>query len=76
LNTPDDKSRSCAIANVGLSGIKPAELAKLLLDKYKVWTVAIDYANVHGVRITPHLYTNTDDLDKLISALTEISKTK
>ena len=74
LNTPTDADRSCGIANVGIEKIKPAELAKILLQKYKIWTVAIDTANVHGVRITPHLYTTTNELDKFVNALKEIAK--
>jgi len=74
INTPEEAGRSCAIANVGVEGIKPADLAKLLFDKYKIWTVAIDSANVHGVRITPHVYTTTDELDIFLKALESISK--
>jgi selenocysteine lyase/cysteine desulfurase len=59
---------------VGFAQIKPAELAKTLLEKYKIWTVAIDSANVHGVRITPHLYTSTAELDALVRALKELAK--
>jgi selenocysteine lyase/cysteine desulfurase len=73
INTPESDERSCAIANVGVTGIKPNELAKILLEKYKIWTVAIDYANVHGVRITPQLFTSTEDLDQLVAALKNIS---
>lgn len=69
LNTPADKSRSCGIANVGIKDVKPAALAKTLLEKHKIWTVAIDYANVHGVRITPHLYTTLGELDAFVKAL-------
>ena len=69
LNTPADKTRSCGIANVGIENIKPADLAKTLLEKYKVWTVAIDTANVHGVRITPHVYTSLKELDVFVKAL-------
>ncbi|MBK8555820.1 MAG: aminotransferase class V-fold PLP-dependent enzyme [Lewinellaceae bacterium] len=69
INTPADKSRSCAIANVGIEGRKPGELAKTLLEKHQIWTVAIDYANVHGLRITPHLYTSTKELDALVAAI-------
>jgi selenocysteine lyase/cysteine desulfurase len=72
LNTPVDPARSCAIANVGIKGMKPGDLAKTLLDKYKVWTVAIDGANVHGCRITPNLYTTTQELDVFVKALTEL----
>lgn len=75
VNTPRDPRRSCGIANVGVAQIKPADLAKMLLEKYKIWTVAIDSANVHGVRITPHLYTSTAELDALVRALKELAKT-
>ena len=74
LNTPTDPQRSCGIANVGIKDLKPSELAKILLQKYKIWTVAIDTSNVHGVRITPHLYTTTNELDKFVKALKEIAK--
>jgi selenocysteine lyase/cysteine desulfurase len=74
LNTPTDPQRSCAIANVGIEDLKPSELAKILLHKYKIWTVAIDTSNVHGVRITPHVYTTTNELDKFVKALKEIAK--
>lgn len=53
--------------------MKPAELAKVLMEKYKIWTVAIDTVNVHGVRITPHVYTTTAELDQLVKALKEIA---
>ena len=72
LNTPTDPARSCGIANVGIKDIKPGDLAKTLLDKYKIYTVAIDGAGVHGCRITPNLYTTTDELDALVKALGEI----
>lgn len=73
LNTPSDPSRYCGIANVGIEGVKPADLAKTLLEKHKIWTVAIDSTNVHGVRITPHVYTTTAELTVFIKALKEIA---
>ncbi|CAH0996221.1 Isopenicillin N epimerase [Emticicia aquatica] len=73
VNTPDDNQRACGIANVGIQTIKPAILAKTLLEKYKIWTVAIDYANVQGCRITPNVYTSTVELDTFVAALKELS---
>ena len=73
LNTPSDPRRSCAIANVGVGGLEPRDLARTLLEKYRIWTVAIDTANVRGVRITPHLFTTTAELDALVGALTELA---
>jgi selenocysteine lyase/cysteine desulfurase len=71
LNTPPE--RACGIANVGISTMKPAEMAKTLLDKYKIWTVAIDGQNVFGCRITPNVYTTTKELDVFVKALTEMA---
>ncbi len=73
VNTPSDSSRSCAIANVGIDGMKPAMLAETLLKKYNVYTVAIDTANVQGCRITPNVFTSIKELDVFVSALKELS---
>jgi selenocysteine lyase/cysteine desulfurase len=73
LNTPAETTRACGIANVGVEGIKPSVLAETLLKQYKIFTVAIDGAGVHGCRITPNVYTSTQELDVFVSALKEIS---
>ena len=43
LNTPTDPARSCAIANVGVTGLKPTDLATTLLT-YKIFTAGVDNA--------------------------------
>jgi selenocysteine lyase/cysteine desulfurase len=73
LNTPSDPKRTGGIANVGIRGIAPGDLAKVLLEKYKVFTVAIDGAGVHGVRVTPQVYTSTAELDTFVAALRELA---
>ena len=72
INTPAESHRACGIANVGIEGIKPGDLAKRLLDEHRVYTVAIDGANVYGCRITPNVYTTTDELDQFVPALFSI----
>ena len=74
LNTPMG-DRACAIANVGITRLTPKALADTLFDKYRIYTVAIDTRPVKGVRVTPHLYTTTAELDALVRALAEIAKT-
>jgi selenocysteine lyase/cysteine desulfurase len=75
MNTPSDPKRCCAIANVGVEGMRPADLARQLMERYKVWTGGIDNAaaGVHGVRVTPQLYTTTAELDVLVRGLKELS---
>jgi selenocysteine lyase/cysteine desulfurase len=51
----------------------PRDLAKILLEKHRIWTVGIETANVQGVRITPHLFTNIAELDALVTALKAIA---
>jgi len=72
LNTPSDPVRSCAIANVGVKGIKPGELGDILHKKYRIYCAPIDGAGVHGCRITPNVYTTTAELDTLVRALKEL----
>jgi selenocysteine lyase/cysteine desulfurase len=74
LNTPTTPDRSCAISNVGIKNMKPAILAERLMKEHKIFTVAIDYANVQGCRITPNLYTTTKELDVFVAALNTLSK--
>ena len=73
INTPKESYRACGIANVGIKGIKPSELAKQLLEEYKIFAVAIDYANVQGYRITPNIFTTTQEFDAFVKALKEIA---
>jgi selenocysteine lyase/cysteine desulfurase len=73
LNTPEAPERSCAVANVGIDGVAPADLAKILFDRYRIFTVAIDGAGVRGVRVTPQVFTTISELDALVKALKEIA---
>lgn len=73
LNTPADPKRSCGIANVGIEGMKPGDLAKRLLEEHKIFTVAIDGANVFGCRITPNVYTTIAELDQFVTALKKLA---
>jgi selenocysteine lyase/cysteine desulfurase len=64
----------CAIGMVSVAGKKPAELENFLFDKYKIHTVAIEWENLHGVRITPNVYTSIDNLDLLVEGIEKFTK--
>jgi len=76
MNTPSDPARACAIANVGVHGIKPADLAETLLHKYRIWTNAVDNdaAGIHGVRVTPNIFIMPKELDTLVQAIREMAR--
>jgi selenocysteine lyase/cysteine desulfurase len=73
LNTPADPHRACGVANVGIKGMKPTDMADKLLKDHLIYTVAIDKPGVQGCRITPNLYTTTAELDELVTALKKMS---
>jgi selenocysteine lyase/cysteine desulfurase len=74
INTPFEEHRSCGIGNIGVKNLTPEKLAKLLMEKYKIFTVAIDYANVKGCRISPNVFTNIAELDRFVDSMVSISK--
>ncbi len=73
--TDTHADRSCALSVVGIDGMTPGELGEALHNRFKIHAVAIDYHNVQGVRVTPHVYTVRADLDRLISALHTLADT-
>ena len=65
---------SCAICGVSIDGMTPGELDAALFNEYKIHTVGIVWENVSCVRITPHVYTRLQDLDKLVFAIEKLAK--
>ncbi|HXB07815.1 MAG TPA: aminotransferase class V-fold PLP-dependent enzyme [Puia sp.] len=65
----------CAIGVVGFeSTTGKGDLEAFLFNEYKIHVTTINWEQVHGVRITPNVYTTTKDLDRLITALREYAK--
>jgi selenocysteine lyase/cysteine desulfurase len=76
IKTSLQSKYSCAICGVSIDGITPGELEAALFDKYKIHTVGIVWENISCVRITPHVYTRLQDLDKLVKAIGDIAVKK
>lgn len=69
LHTSLDPRWGCAIGNMSVTGKTPGELDRFLLEKFKVHTVAIQWENIHGIRVTPNVYTTTRQLDQFIAGV-------
>jgi selenocysteine lyase/cysteine desulfurase len=63
-----------AVALFSIDGMKSADIDTFLFNKYKIHTVAIEWENISGIRVTPHVYTTFKDLDRLVTAIEELSK--
>ncbi len=74
IHTSFKDQYACAICGVSIDGMTPGELDGALFNNYKIHTVGIVWENISCVRITPHVYTRLQDLDKLVMAIDKISK--
>ncbi len=73
INTPFDTERACGIGNIGLKNMSPTDMADRLMKEHKIWTVAINGPSVFGCRISPNIYTNTQELDKFVAAVKSLA---
>ena len=76
INTSLKPQYSCSICGVSIDGMKPGDFSAALFNDYKIHTVGIEWENISCVRITPHVYTRIEDLNKLVRAIDEIAKKK
>jgi len=73
IHTSLKPAYSCAICGVSIDGMTPAELDTALYNTYKIHTVGIVWENISCVRVTPHVYTRLQDLDKFAKAINELA---
>jgi len=65
---------SCALGSFSIEGIEPDVVSSKLMSEYQIHTTSVKWENITGVRITPHVYTTTKDLDRLVEAVLTLAK--
>ncbi len=73
LNVSLNPQFSCALGNFSIDGMEPETVANRLMGEFQIHTVAIKWENISGVRVTPHIYTTTKDLDRFVDAVLKIA---
>ena len=81
FKTSLDPRYGCAIGVFGIEGKKATDISSRLFDKWKIHTVAIEReakpgieAAFNHVRVTPNVYTTTQELDRLVEAIGAIRR--
>ncbi len=76
FKTSMDPRYGCAIGVFGKEGMKATAISEQLFAKWKIHTVAIEReakpgieAPFNHVRVTPNVYTTTQELDRLVEAI-------
>lgn len=74
LHTSFKKEFGCAIGMVSVEGKTATELDNYLWTNYKIHAVGINWENIHGLRVTPNVYTTTKNLDRLAEGIEKFAK--
>ena len=74
LHTSLKPGKGCAIATVQIKGIDTVDVAKHLWKKYRIFVVAIKHPEFEGCRVTPHVYTTIEEIDRFSDAMEAILK--
>ena len=75
LNTSLKPEYSCALCNFSIDGMEPGTVGSRLMSEFQIHTTTVKWENISGVRVTPHVYTTTKDLDRLVEAILKIATT-
>ena len=60
-------------ANVGIDGVKTAELGAYLWKTHHIVTSAIQHAEFNGLRVTPGIYATLQEVDKFTHAMLHVA---
>ncbi len=74
IHTSKDPRFAGAIGFFSMEGATPNEVSSILLNKHHIHTVAINWENIHGIRISPNVYTVLKDLDRFVTAVASVAK--
>jgi selenocysteine lyase/cysteine desulfurase len=72
VHTSFDPAMSCGIGNVQVEGVDTQKLGKHLFDTRRIIVVPIKHDEFEGLRITPCVYTTTDEIDLFAEAMEQV----
>ena len=74
LHTSLKPGLACGIATVEIVGVDPAALAGHLWDKHRIIAVAIKHPEFEGIRVSPSVYTQLEELDRFVDVMTNVAR--
>lgn len=72
LHTPQDPQRSCAIQAISIDGISAHDIVDYLMSEHQIFTLIRRIDGQEVVRITPHIFTGKEELDRLVMAIKKL----
>jgi selenocysteine lyase/cysteine desulfurase len=65
---------ACGIANVEIDGVEPGALVNHLWDRHRIIAVAINHAEFRGIRVSPSVYTQLEELDRFVDVMATVAR--
>ena len=69
LHTSRNPSFACGIATVEVKGKDPSELSSSLWKKHNIIVTPIKHHQFNGIRVTPNVYTTTEEIARFTDAM-------
>ncbi|MEM9824246.1 MAG: aminotransferase class V-fold PLP-dependent enzyme [Bacteroidota bacterium] len=67
--SPRQEAYSTAIGTIAVENEPASQLNEFLFKEYRIHCTYVNWEKIHGVRISPNVYTLTKELDVLVEAL-------
>ncbi len=64
---------SCALGTFSIDGMDVSDIGAKLFNEHQIHTTTIKWETINAVRVTPHVYTTTKDLDRFVEAVLKIA---
>ncbi len=74
LNTSTNPKFACGLANIQIKGIDPGKIVSHMWNKYRIIITPIKHAEFEGLRITPHVYTTMEEIERFVAAMEDVIK--
>jgi len=74
LFTPLKPGLACGIATFAIDGVDSGKLTGWLWNKHRILTTSIKHADFEGVRVSPNVYTQLEELDRFIECIEHVIK--
>lgn len=72
IHTNLDPAHSCAIGTFMIEGVDSVNLGEHLWNKHKIMVTPIMHEDFEGIRVTPNVYTTTQELDIFCDAIEKV----
>ncbi len=74
LHTSLDPRFSCGLANMQIEGVDSAQLTSYLWKEYRILVTTIKHDEFEGIRVTPSVYTQLNELDRFCDVVEGVIK--